>query len=147
MHKCISGCKLSFVQNPDSNALFFTLRYVVKVIQVPSVSHPKSRQPRPSYPPLENRKCPVPGCDSQVCDAHCETRFYDGNVEDGDQWWWFAGLKNCNADCVIDDDDDLQGWKNAKITMLMVWLMMTITGPPLWQVGETLHPRRLPHLP
>jgi len=33
--------------------------------KVTSTPHPKSRQPRPSYPPLENRKCPVPGCDSQ----------------------------------------------------------------------------------
>ena len=59
------------VSYPDSRSfLMFTQRMKVIYIeqsQVPSVSHPKSRQPRPSYPPLENRKCPVPGCDSQVC--------------------------------------------------------------------------------
>ena len=64
------------------------------------------------------------------------------------------------------NDDDLQGWTKAMLIVQLMMMIMMIcrvdklqklqclwcdwwwwfAGSPLWEVGETLHPRCLPHL-
>ena len=97
---------------PTAAALLCSLgdSWTIKWSQVPSVSHPKSRQPRPSYPPLENRKCPVPGCDSQV-----STMNWDDNedaADEGCDWWKLRALSSfCNQIWQEFNEDEGDWWK------------------------------------